>query len=69
MTLDCDIILGRIDVLEERINHRLEEIDEKVDQHGIDIAQAKGGLKAARWLFSGLVSLAGFLGFSHFYKH
>jgi len=69
MTTESEIILGRIDVFEERINHRLEEIEEKVDLHGIDIAQAKGGLKAARWLFSGLVSLAGLLGLSHFYKH
>ena len=62
-------VLDRIDVLERHINARLGEIEEKVDHHGVVIAQARGGLTAARWLFTALVSLAGLFGISHFYRN
>ena len=61
-------IIMRIDVLEDRINARLDAIEGKVDSHTLDIAHAKGGIKAARWLFTALVSIAGLLGLSHIYK-
>lgn len=61
-------VLARIDVLERRINARLLEIEDKVDSHALEIAEARGGLKAARWLFTALVSVAGLLGLSHMFK-
>ena len=67
MTYD-DRVVARIDVMEKRLNGRLDDIEGKVDQHAVDIAQAKGGLKAARWVFTALVSVAGVFGFSHIYK-
>lgn len=63
-----DPILHRLDLMEERLNRRLAEIEGKVDCHALEIAHAKGGLKVARWLFTAVVSVAGLFGLSHFFR-
>lgn len=66
--MEANPVLERIDQFEEHMNLRLLEIEEKVDQHALDIAQAKGGLRVARWIFTAFVSVVGLFGVSHLFK-